>query len=64
MSSEFMSISEQSREHHQVFHTAFSAARQARARRVQLRPHRAITPLKVTPCLLAQAVALPLLLDF
>lgn len=56
------SVSDQAREHDRVFHAAFSAARQARASRVKVRPHRAMTPLKVTPYLLAQTVLLPLLL--
>ena len=36
--------------------------KEARARNVKVRPHRAITPLKVTPWLLTQAVVLPVLL--
>ena len=56
------SVSDQAREHDRVFHATFSAARQARASRVKVRPHRAMTPLKVTPYLLAQTVLLPLLL--
>ncbi|MEO6017326.1 MAG: hypothetical protein ABIP46_08720 [Polaromonas sp.] len=55
-------MSAQAREHDRVFHAVFTAAREARAHRVTVRPHRAITPLKVTPYLLAQAIVLPLLL--
>lgn len=36
--------------------------KEARARNVKVRPHRAITPLKVTPWLLTQAILLPVLL--
>lgn len=57
-----VSLSEEAREHDRSFHAAFSAVRQARAKHVKVRPHRAITPLKVTPWLMAQAVVLPLLL--
>lgn len=56
------SLSEQAREHDRIFHAAFSAARQARASRVKVRPHRAMTSLKVTPYLLAQTIILPLVL--
>jgi len=56
------SVSAQAREHDRVFHVAFSAARKARASLVTVRPHRSITPLNVTPFLLAQAVILPLVL--
>jgi hypothetical protein len=56
------SVSDQARAHDRVFHATFSAASQARARRVKVRPHRALSPLKVTPYLLAQAVILPLVL--
>lgn len=54
------SIAEQAREHNRIVHKAFTAARQIRERHVKVRPHRAITPLKVTPYLLAQTVMLPL----
>lgn len=36
--------------------------KEARARNVKVRPHRSITPLKVTPWLLIQAIVLPVLL--
>ena len=62
MSTRANSVSAQAREHDRVFHAAFDAARQARALRVKVRPHRAITPLHVTPYLAAQAILLPLLL--
>lgn len=56
------SLSEQALAHDRLFHASFAAAREARARRVKVRPHRAITPLNVTPWLLIQAVVLPLVL--
>ncbi len=56
------SVSAQAREHDRVFHVAFSAARKARTGLVTVRPHRSITPLNVTPFLLAQAIVLPLVL--
>ncbi len=56
------SIIEQAREHDRAFHASFSAAQQIRARHVKVRPHRAITPLKVTPYLLAQTIMLPLVI--
>lgn len=62
MSTRANSVSAQAREHDQVFHKTFDAARRARALRVKVRPHRAITPLRVTPYLAAQAVMLPILL--
>ncbi len=45
-----------------MFSAAFAEVRSARARLVQVRPHRAITPLTVTPYLLAQAILLPVIL--
>ena len=57
-----ISVSSETKEYDQGFHAAFSAVKQARAQHVQVRPHRAITPLKVTPYLLAQALLLPLVL--
>jgi hypothetical protein len=62
MSSKTISVSEEAREHDRLFHASFALVREARARNVKVRPHRAITPLKVTPWLLAQAVVLPILL--
>ena len=62
MRSSTHSIADQSREHDRIFHASFSAARQIRARHVKVRPHRAITPLKVTPYLLAQTIMLPLVM--
>jgi len=62
MSTRANSVSAQAREHDRVFHKTFDAARRARALRVKVRPHRAITPLRVTPYLAAQAVVLPILL--
>lgn len=62
MSSRTKSLSEPAREQERLFNASFSAARQARAQRVLVRPHRSITPLNVTPWLLAQAVILPLIL--
>ena len=57
-----ISVSSETKEHDQGFHAAFTAVKQARAQHVKVRPHRAITPLKVTPYLLMQAVLLPLIL--
>lgn len=62
MSSRTNTLTEAAREQERLFNTSFSAAREARARQVLVRPHRSITPLKVTPWLLAQAVVLPLIL--
>ena len=62
MSTRANSVSAQAREHDLVFHKTFDAARRARSLRVKVRPHRAITPLRVTPYLAAQAVILPVLL--
>lgn len=62
MSSKTISVSDEARQHDQLFHTSFALVREARARNVKVRPHRAITPLKVTPWLLTQAIVLPLLL--
>lgn len=55
-------IADQAREHDRIFHASFAAARQIRDRHVKVRPHRAITPLKVTPYLLAQTLLLPLVM--
>jgi hypothetical protein len=57
-----ISVSSETKEYDQGFHAAFLAVKQARAQHVHVRPHRAITPLKVTPYLLAQALLLPLVL--
>ena len=56
------SVARQAREHDRVFHATFSAAKQARSRLVNVRPHRSITPMKLTRYLLAQAIVLPLVL--
>lgn len=61
MSFNKISLSEEAREHDRSFHAAFSAVSEARAKHVHVRPHRAITPLKVTPWLMAQAIVLPIL---
>ena len=57
-----ISVSNESKEYDHGFNAAFLAVRRARAQNVQVRPHRAITPLKVTPYLLAQAILLPLVI--
>lgn len=57
-----LSVSEEARVYDRDFHAAFSAVTQARAQHVKVRPHRAMTPLRVTAYLLAQAIALPILL--
>lgn len=62
MSSNTRSASDEVREQDQIFRAAFAAAKDGRARLVTVRPHRAITPLKVTPYLLVQAVVLPILM--
>jgi hypothetical protein len=62
MSNSANTISAQAREHDRVFLETFDAARSARSLRVKVRPHRAITPLRVTPYLAAQAIILPFLL--
>jgi hypothetical protein len=55
-------LKDQVREQDQAFRASFAAARDMRARHVKVRPHRAITPLNVTPWLLIQAVLLPVLM--
>ncbi len=57
-----ISVASETKEHDRGFHAAFLAIKQARSQNVHVRPHRAITPLKVTPYLLAQAVVLPVVL--
>lgn len=57
-----ISVASETKEYDRGFNAAFLAVKQARSQHVRVRPHRAITPLKVTPYLLAQAVLLPLLL--
>ena len=44
-----------------AFRAVFADARRERNRKVTVRPHRAFTPLRITPYLLAQAVLLPML---
>ena len=56
-----ISVSSETKEYDQGFHVAFTAVKQARAQHVKVRPHWAITHLKVTPYLLMQAVLLPLI---
>lgn len=55
-------VSSDAKAYDQDFHAAFLAVKKARSEHVRVRPHRAITALKVTPYLLAQAVLLPVLL--
>lgn len=62
MTTKKISVSQESKKHDRSFHAAFLAVKQARDLHVKVRPHRAITPLKVTPYLLAQALVLPLIL--
>ncbi len=57
-----ISVSNEAKEHDRGFHAAFLAVKQARNLHVKVRPHRAMTPLKVTPYLLAQALILPIVL--
>lgn len=61
MGSKSISVSDEALEHDRSFHAAFSAVREARSRHVKIRPHRAITPLRMTPYLLAQAIILPIM---
>ncbi len=62
MGSKTISISDEALEHDRSFHAAFAAVKEARSSHVKIRPHRAITPLRVTPYLLAQAIILPIML--
>ena len=62
MSDKANTISAQAREHDRVFHATFEAARLARPLRVKVRPHRSMTPLKLTPYLIAQVIVLPIVL--
>lgn len=62
MLSKNISVASEAKEHDRSFHAAFLAVKQARHLHVKVRPHRAITALKVTPYLLAQALLLPLIL--
>lgn len=55
-------VGDQAREHDRVFHATFSAAKSARSRLVKVRPHRAISSLKITRYLLAQVLLLPIAL--
>lgn len=57
-----ITVSSEAKEHDRSFHAAFLAIKQARHLHVKVRPHRAITPLRVTPYLLVQALLLPLVL--
>lgn len=61
MRSKTYSVASETKEHDRDFHVAFLAVKQARQQHINVRPHRSITPLKVTPYLLAQAMLLPLL---
>ena len=62
MRSKNYSVSDESRAYDHRFHEAFAAAEKARARLISIRPHRSLTPLKVTPYLLLQALLLPVVL--
>lgn len=62
MSLKPISVAEEAKEHDRRFAAAFAAVKEARKRHVRVRPHRAITPLNVTPWLLAQAIVLPVVL--
>ena len=57
-----ISVASETKAYDHDFHDAFLAVKHARAQHVHVRPHRSITPLKVTPYLLAQALLLPLAL--
>lgn len=60
MNTKKMSVSAEARDD-QKFLAAFSAVKRAREIHVRIRPHRAITALRLTPWLLAQTVILPVL---
>ena len=62
MRSKTISVSTETKKYNQGFNAAFLAVRQARAEHVRVCPHRATTPLNVTPYLLAQALLLPLVI--
>ena len=62
MRSKNYSVSDESRAYDRRFHEAFTAAENARARLISIRPHRSLTPLKVTSYLLLQALLLPVVL--
>lgn len=62
MSTKSPTLPDQAREHDKVFHDAFAAVARTRSRHVKVRPHRSLTPLKLTPWLLTQAIVLPLAL--
>jgi hypothetical protein len=55
------SVSEELKEQDRAFRDVFNAAKKARAS-IKTRPHRALTPLTLTPYLRLQAILLPLLL--
>ncbi|MDO9403224.1 MAG: hypothetical protein Q7T87_04275 [Polaromonas sp.] len=57
-----LSVAEQVRDNDRRFLESFNRVQDARKRLVKVRPHRAITPLNVTPWLLAQAIVLPVVL--
>jgi hypothetical protein len=56
------SPSQSASEQDALFNASFEAVRKLRSQMVVVRPHRAFTPLRVTPSLAAQAVLLPLVL--
>lgn len=56
------SVVEEIGNHDRRFQAAFATVMAARRRHVRVRPHRAITPLTLTPWLALQATVLPLLL--
>ena len=62
MTSSNHSAPAQVREHDSAFRATFAAAKLARAHRVKVSPHRSLTPLKLTPFLLAQTIVLALVL--
>jgi hypothetical protein len=55
------SVSDESPPLDREFHASFNIIKEARARHVKVRPHRSITPLKVTSYLLVQALLLPVI---
>lgn len=61
MSQELLDVSAQNREQDRIFRAVLDAARKARPP-TRTRPHRALTPLTLTPALRLQAVLLPVVL--
>lgn len=61
MRSKTIAVADEAQAHDREFHAIFLAAKKARTR-LSISPHRAITPLNVTPYLMVQAIVLPIVL--